>query len=299
MPDRVAVSSAEFIRNIGYWQGEALRRPISITHHGRERLVLATPDAFGADRASTDDKAESVARADQAAMLEGLDDGYLAFDVKLQICASNAAAESFVGRAAADLHGATLLDVMPQPMASILTDRAQRVLRSRKAERFEASAFDGRQIEARVFPLNTGAAAIFHNVTELFHLRRQLERTQALDIAIALHSRAASIRLDGRARIEEVDAVFCRWMGFTATEVQGHRFLDLISPPQRRGAGETIERVLREGAGREMPLTLVAKRGAEMAGVLTLAPIQTDSVAYGAQAIWSPTDGANETQRAA
>jgi PAS domain S-box-containing protein len=301
MPDRVAVSSADFIRNIGYWQGEALRHPISITHHGRERLVLATPDRFHPEAAeSSGGKAEAALRADRAALIEGLDDGYLAFDAQLRVVASNAVAEAFAGVATEDFHGSTILESMPQPLASILHDRALRVLRSRKAERFEAGAFDGRRVEACVLPLSEGVAVIFHNTTELHALRRQLEEAQALDMAVAMHSHAASIRLDARARIEMVDDVFCRWLGFGATEVQGHRILDLISPPQRSEAGETIERVLREGLKGEMPLTLVAKRGAEMPGVLTLAPILTDCVAHGAQAIWSPTNGdLHETQRAA
>lgn len=298
MPDRIAVSSAEFIRNIGYWQGEALRHPISITHHGRERLVMATPDRFGATGATLG-KEDVALRADRAAILESLEEGFLAFDADLRIRESNTIAETFVGRAVADLHGAAILEVIPQPFASILHERVQRVLRARKSERFEAGAFDGRRIEARVFPIGVGAAVVFHNTTELHVLRRQLEQSQALDAAIALHSGATSIRLDGRARIEAVDDAFCRWLGFGAAEVQGHRFLDIVSPTQRRDAGETIERVLREGLRREMPATLVAKRGAEMPGMLALAPIQADAVAYGAQAIWSPTDGANETQRAA
>ncbi|MEQ1492333.1 MAG: hypothetical protein ABL932_17455, partial [Terricaulis sp.] len=78
MPNRVSVSSAEFIRNIGYWQNEALRQPISITHHGRERLILAAPDAFEAS-ANTDDgeKGLTQLRADVSAVKENLGDGYL------------------------------------------------------------------------------------------------------------------------------------------------------------------------------------------------------------------------------
>lgn len=300
MPERIAVSSAEFIRNIGYWQGEALRSPISITHHGRERLVVATPERFCGDaEAASPTKSLIDLRADRAALLEQLDDGYLAFDAHLRVLASNAIAEAFVGLAIEDLHGGALLDVMPQPLASILHDRASRVLRSHKPEAFDASTFDGRHLEARVFPLAEGAAVLFRNITEVSRLRRQVEEAQALDAAVHLHSRAASIRLDVRARIESVDDVFCRWSGFTAEDVAGHRFIDLISPPERRRAGELIERVLREGAPCETPLTLVAKRGAEMPGTLTLAPILTDCVAHGAQAIWSPGEELNEAQRAA
>ncbi len=45
MSTRAVVSAGEFVGNAGYWMSEALRRPVSITHHGRERLVLAQPNA--------------------------------------------------------------------------------------------------------------------------------------------------------------------------------------------------------------------------------------------------------------
>lgn len=300
MPDRVAVPSADFIRNIGYWQGEALRQPISITHHGRERLVLATPEAFRTDESDNRSSDAVVScRADRATVLENLEDAYLAFDAQMRITASNAVAETFAGRAAEDLHGAALIDVMPQPIASIMHDRALRALRGKKTEAFEASAFDGRRVQARLFPLAEGVGALFSNITELYSLRRRLEEAHALDAALTLHSRAASIRLDVRARIEAVDEIFCRWSGFRSEDVIGHRFLDLISPSQRRETGELIERVLREGVTRERPLTLVAKRGAEMPGTLTLAPILSDCIAHGAQAIWSPGEAEDEAQFAA
>lgn len=84
MPNRISVSSADFIRSIGYWQNEALRQPISITHHGRERLVLAAPDAFQITGAS-DEVAKSLAklRADVAVVQENLGDGYLSIDAQL------------------------------------------------------------------------------------------------------------------------------------------------------------------------------------------------------------------------
>jgi hypothetical protein len=71
MPNRTSVSSADFIRSIGYWQNEALRQPISITHHGRERLVLAAPDALQSSGGS-DELTKSFAklRADVAAVQE-------------------------------------------------------------------------------------------------------------------------------------------------------------------------------------------------------------------------------------
>lgn len=299
MPNRIAVSSAEFIRNIGYWQTEALRQPISITHHGRERLVLAAPEAFQIEGAEKSERALSEMQAAYSALLENLDEGFVCVDAQLQVTSSNATAETFVGRSRDQLRGLTIYEAMPLPLGSILADRLQRAIRSRKREDLDAGSFDGRQLHMRVFPHEAGAAVLFHNVTEQHALRRALERSEALDSAVMRHPRAAAIRLDDRARVEALDDVFCSWSGFNAADVVGHRFIDLVLTPQRRQAGELIERVLREGEQREFALTLLGKRGQEMPGVLSLAPILTDMVAHGAQALWIPGANAGEEQRAA
>ncbi len=299
MANRIAVSSAEFIRNIGYWQSEALRQPISITHHGRERLVLAAPDAFQIESAAQEQGAASAIRADHAALLENLDEGFLAFDAELNIVASNAMAQAFAARSAEDLCGASVFDSMPQPLASILADRLQRVLRSRKPERFDVGAFDGRQIEARVFPCSGGVAVLFHNTTETFLLRRLVEQGEALNAAVQRHTQAAVVRLDARARIEVADDAFCAWSGFQRDDVIGHRFVDLVSAPQRRDVAELIERVLREGGAHEIGLTLLGKRGQELPGMLAVAPILTDFLAHGAQALIVRNGHSNFESRAA
>jgi hypothetical protein len=46
MPDRIVVPAADFVRNIGHWQNQALEQPIAITYHGRERLILVSAKRF-------------------------------------------------------------------------------------------------------------------------------------------------------------------------------------------------------------------------------------------------------------
>lgn len=300
MPNRISVSSADFIRNIGYWQNEALRQPISITHHGRERLVLAAPDAFQVSGGSDDiAKALSKLRADVAAVQENLGDGYLSFDAQLCIRHSNSVAEAFVGMSRADLEGASIVSALPQPFASILCDRVQRVIRTRQAERFEVGAPDGRHLAVTVFPVAVGAAALMRNVTETHVLRRRLEDGEAMQQAVSVHARAASIKLDARARVESVDDTFTAWTGFAGADLAGHRILDLVPAAQRRECADMIERVLREAQPRSMALTLLGKRGEEIEGVLALAPILTDFIAHGACALFVPSTAHLDAQQAA
>lgn len=300
MPNRTSVSSADFIRNIGYWQNEALRQPISITHHGRERLVLAAPDAFHTATGSDDAaKALGKLRADVAAVQENLGDGYLSFDAQLCIRHSNSVAEAFVGMSRDDLEGASIVGALPQPFASILCDRVQRVIRTRQTERFEVGAPDGRHLAVTVFPVTVGAAALMRNVTENHVLRRRLEDGEAMQQAVSVHARAASIKLDARARVETVDDNFTAWTGFAGADLAGHRILDLVAAAQRRDCAEMIERVLREPQPRSMGLTLLGKRGDEIEGVLALAPILTDFIAHGAFALFVPSAASLGAQQAA
>lgn len=300
MPNRVSVSSADFIRNIGHWQNEALRQPISITHHGRERLVLAAPDAFHSGAGATDaGKSLERLRADVAAVQENLGDGYLSFDTQFCIRQSNTVAEAFVGMSREDLEGASIVSALPQPLASVLCDRVQRVIRTRQSERFEVGALDGRHLAVTVFPVAIGAAALLRNVTENHALRRRMEDGEALQQAVRVHGRAASIKLDSRARVVSVDESFTTWTGFASGDLVGHRVLDLVAAAQRRESAEMIERVLREGQPRAMTLTLLGKRGEEIEGGLALAPILTDFVAHGAFALFVPAAAADGAQRAA
>lgn len=299
MPNRTSVSSADFIRNIGYWQNEALRQPISITHHGRERLVLAAPDAFQTAGAEDDGNGLAKLRADVAAVQENLGDGYLSFDAQLCIRHSNSVAEAFVGTSREDLEGASIVAALPQPLASILCDRVQRVIRTRQTERFEVGAPDGRHLALTVFPVAVGAAALMRNITELHVLRRRMENGEAMQQAVRVHARAASIKLDARARVETVDETFTSWTGFSSADLAGHRILDLVAAGQRRESAEMIERVLREGQARSMAMTLLSKRGEEIEGMLALAPILTDFTAHGAFALFVPSAAHAGAQQAA
>jgi len=291
MSQRIAVSSADFIRNIGHWQNEAMRQPISITHHGRERLVLAAAEAFHAETAPDASAAAelSAMRAIGAALLENMEEGYLGFDTQARIRSANAVAEAFIGAPRETLTGRSVFEALPDPMAAMLADRLTRVLRARRAEAFECGAFDGRHAAIRVFPIPGGAGALLHNITEHYALRRERETGLALDSAVRAHEGLAVLQLDAHARIESVDAAFTAWSGFTAAELRGHRLADLIAASARRELMGAFERALREGAPTRVAVTLIGKRGDEISGSAAIAPIMADFVARGAQLIWART----------
>ena len=155
MPDRVSVPSSDFIRNVGYWQNEALRRPVRITHHGRERLVLTTPDEFDARR-----QGDHAARFETEVVLENLQDGYCAFDAALRLTRANRAAEALIGRTRDALRGASVAEAFPQPFAAVLQEKLVSVIRARRPEVF-AATLNGGGLGMRAFPIGGGAGVLF------------------------------------------------------------------------------------------------------------------------------------------
>jgi len=71
--DMMTVSAAEFQRNFGRYQDEALKQPVSITRNGRDRLVVLAVEEY--QRLKRRDrvvfKTEELSEADIKAITEG------------------------------------------------------------------------------------------------------------------------------------------------------------------------------------------------------------------------------------
>ncbi len=294
--ERVRVSSADFIRNIGLWQAEALRSPISITHHGRERLVLAAPELFRASENEGADEGIAV-RAALWAVMENLEDAYVAFDSQLRVRALNPAAEAFAGRACDDLMDGGFIDALPPVLRAVLVGRLQRVQKRRKSDAFEFNSDAGTRLHVRVFPSGEGVCILFHNLTHEYDLTRRLEERDALEHAVRKLPGLVSIRLDPRGRIEVAGDELFRSLGFAPNDVVGHRFFDLVAVNWRRDAATLFEAVLRDREPAGALIVMMSRKGEETQGYLSLAPILADFTAQGAQALWSPTEVLRETVR--
>ncbi|MBL8550615.1 MAG: PAS domain-containing protein [Hyphomonadaceae bacterium] len=288
MPNRHLVSAAEFIRNIGRWQTEALRHPVYITHHGRERLVLGSPDQVRAideagGSADAPDKLSEL-QTQHCALLESMEEGFLALDAQGRIEAGNEIAAAFLGKPRDALKGLTVLEAFPRMLALLLSDRVQRVFRTRKTETFHATgAPDGSpSVSVCVAPAGDGAIVVFSNTTEYEALKRRHEDADALSAALGSHQRAASVKLDARGRLDTVDETFCAWSGFAPAEVLGYRLVDLVPNNDRRTVTHALERVMRESVSEQTDITILGKKGEEAHYDLALAPILSDFVARGA-----------------
>ena len=163
----------------------------------------------------------------------------------------------------------------------MLLKRVQRVARTHKNERFESDVFNGRCLAFRIFPVPEGVGVLFLNTTELQDLRRLLEETSALDIAIRGNSRVALVQIDQRGRIIIVSGAFSDWSGFKSSDIIGLRVVDLVAGPDRRRAAEAFEEVQRSRTPASIRVTIITRDGAELDCTLAASPIFADFMPRG------------------
>lgn len=263
MPNRIAVPSSDFIRNVGRWQDEALRQPIYITHHGRERLVLAAFEVFTSTSSPDDTREDGASRALRAALdaiLENMSEGFIAVDTSLQVLSCNGAAAMMVGRTREDVRGSPVGSLWSDMFSRVLVDRLRRSIRLSKVETFESAAIEGRHVTVRVFPMTTGAAFFIQNVTELMRLSREHEALAAMKAALNV-SQAAMISLDGAGRVSEVDENFAQWTAFEPARIVGHRFVDVVSAEDRPKVTAMLARTVTTGVAECGVMRLLGPNG--------------------------------------
>lgn len=291
---RLSVSSADFIRNVGHWQSEALRQPIAISHHGRDRLVLATPAEFERGAQSVDAEARSRA-SDADIAIETLEEGYLAFDAALRLKRINRAADAFIGQSRDALIGTLAQDLAPLT-GPALCDRLERVMRTRKTESFEVS-ITGRRLSMRVFPLTEGVGLLFANTSEQYDQRERLGVDAAFWAATSLIPRLVVVRLDLRGRVSDAHDGFGDLLGFHRNELLVYSLFHLVLPEHADELREAFEKTLTGGSPQQVCATLVGKQAKTIGGVFTLAPIRVDG-ANTAVLLLIATEAAAPAQRA-
>lgn len=283
MPHRIAVPSSEFIRNVGRWQSEALKQPIYITHHGRNRLVLAALEEFHASP-STHAAAEvsefAALRAAYEGLLENVGEAHIAVDAGLTITTVNTAMSTLVGAPRSDLVGLTIDSVLPDVFGRALAERLARTVISGQSDMFENAFTGGRRFQVRIYPVGDGAVALLRNVTELRALTADLEEGRALRAALDVLVDFATIRLDMLGRIESAGPTFITWTGFDSEAIIGHRLVDLIAPTDRPKVLSLINEVCSSPAGR-LPVTFLGRRGQPIACEISAAAIMSDFVPRG------------------
>jgi PAS domain S-box-containing protein len=274
MPDRIVVSAADFVRNIGAWQEQALKVPVSITHHGRERLVLLSSEQYA--RANTESLGATPAAQAALLALEHSQEGYIAYGEELTIVDLNQKAEAYFGVSRESLVGRRLMDVFPSVEGSFAAEQLRRTAQTRTTTTFETDSpvFSGVRIAVKTFPLLNGTGVLFSNITEREAQRLAAARAQALLTGLSVHRDVAVIQLDVRGRFLRLDDKFPLWCGFDPSALLNCRLVDLLLPSDRRRVADVFdEAVLSRKAG-AVDAALVTKALQERRTSLSFAPVE-------------------------
>jgi PAS domain S-box-containing protein len=204
--------------------------------------------------------------------LEGLFEGFVAYDARWRMTHMNAAAERLLGRSRADVLGRTWHEAFPHAVGNPVDAMYQRVMRARSPERMEYHyAHYGRWFEISCAPVKTGGVAVyFRDISE----RMRRDELQARLAAIVESSADAilSKSLDGTIRSWNAGAQ--HMFGWSAEEAVGRSIL-LIIPPERHGEEAAIlERLARGERVEHFETVRVAKDGRRVDVSISVSPLR-------------------------
>jgi PAS domain S-box-containing protein len=101
------------------------------------------------------------------ALLEGMGEGFFAFDHSWRLTASNSAAETILGAPSAEVVGALLWNVLPQIRGTEFERRCRLVIETHTREEFEiySALRSHRYHEVRAFPFGADVGVAFRDIT--------------------------------------------------------------------------------------------------------------------------------------
>lgn len=280
--DHASVTAAEIIRNFGHWQHRALEAPLTITHHGRARVMLIAVETYERLVAN---KLKNVSH-DPIELLQFIDntsEGFLSHDEDLRVTYVNKVAEDYFGKHRAQIVGTVAETPEWDPGDDYVRSMWLQVLKTGESVSYETESllFPGRRISVRAFPFKNGVATLFVNITERERLRAKAETSKALLAAIEQDGSVATAMLDLRGRMLCADAAFPLLLGFTADDLRLVRLTNCILPKDRKRAEQFFEEVRAQGKSGVIGLEIIVKSGEARSFKIAAVPMMRDYVLTG------------------
>lgn len=239
-----SVTAAEVIRNFGYWQEQALLKPLVVTHHRRARVMLVSTDMF--DAMNSADPGDHRGVDPIAAIEANTAEGFVVLDADLVVREMNDAALTWLGIDRASVVGQPIERLNPSP---VYLSMLRRVLRTGEALTFEVASTvaPATRLSVRSFPYGEHVASIFIDITEQERLQVTADEMEALKAALALLGMVGTARVDGRGRIIETDALFMQITGMAQGGAGEGMLEDLFAPAARAALRQALQTVVTEG----------------------------------------------------
>ncbi|WP_447754249.1 PAS domain-containing protein [Sphingopyxis fribergensis] len=280
------VSAAEFIRSFANWRLQAARKPVVVTHHGKDAHVLISLDDYrrldgehGTDAASAGKLQDSL-----AALVEWVRDGAIIIDRQWCILSINPVASDMLERTAAALIGENLAHVLPQLDESLLFQRIIRLIDHR--ERFSGDVpgiLRPRQwLRVDLVPLPVGGAILLRDVSEAMEGVAAGDMRYALATAIDVDGGVGHARLSVRETIDAANETLTAMVGVDAAAIQRVRFSALLALGQRAAFSEALEAVFRGGDPVRILSQVVTREGVALDVALSIAEVRGAYASEGA-----------------
>lgn len=280
------VSAAEFVRGFANWRMQAARRPVVVTHHGKDAHVLISLDDYRRLGSGSGVAADALREA-QAGLLESLRDGIILVDRQWRVAAINPAAADMLESPASALVGAHIVAAWPALEASLLLAHLARMIDHR--ERFSGEVpglIRPRQwLRVDLVPVALGGALILRDVTDTMEGIGEAEARRALAAAIDLDAGIGLARLSVREAVEAANPALAAMIGTDETAIRRVRFSALLAMSARQAFAEALEEVFRTGAPCRIASELVARDGASTGVQLSIAERRSAYASDGAMVV--------------
>jgi len=280
------VSAADFIRGFANWRLQSARKPVVVTHHGKDAHVLISLD----DYRRLDREADAVAaQADSlqrslAGLAEAIRDAVILIDRQWQIVAVNPAASDMVEAPCAALIGAPLMTAVPRLAGSFLAQHIVRLIDHR--ERFSGEVPDilrPRQwLRVDLVPVPIGGALILRDVSDAMDGYAATDARQALLDAVDLDGGIGHARISVRETIEAASGTLIDLLGVDPAAIKRVRCSALLAVGHRAAFADALESVLRSGKAARLASQIVTRDGVAIDVTLTIAEVRGPYASDGA-----------------
>lgn len=280
------VSAAEFIRGFANWRLRAARRPVVVTHHGKDAHVLISLDDYrrldgGAEGAGG---GTGILRDAQADLLESIRDGVILIDRQWRVAAVNPAASDMLETAAADLIGTALTHALPRLNGSLLLHHLVRLIdyRQRFSGDLRGLIRPGQWLRVDLVPLRIGGALVLRDVSEVIGRLAAADAQRATADAVAAHGAIGWARLSVRETVEEANDALTGMVGVGAVAIRRVRFSALLAVGARHSFAEALETMFRDRTPQRIASELVTREGAAIPVTLAMAELRGPYASEGA-----------------
>lgn len=265
------VSAAEFIRGFASWRLQAARKPVVVTHHGRDAHVLISLDDYR--RLDGGGCGQDQVQASLPSVFEATRDGVIIVDRALRIATLNPAASDMIECAAADVSGKPLADTIPGLRGSVLLSHIHRMIDYRERFSGEVPGLLRPRHWTRVdlVPLPVGGAIMLRDISSVMEGMASNDIHRALAVAVEAQGSVGRACISVREAVEDANDALTAMVGVDAAAIRRVRFSALLAVAYRQGFAEALEEVFRSGEPARIASVLVTREGAAIPVMLSIA----------------------------